>query len=101
MASKSLKAQQNELSNTDRQLEILSNGVFQNGQLPTFKQKLKEHALAPIEPQKQPKQRALECGALEVVGVVQHAFLLQTSKIAVGKNLCISGSIYPGLSFPI
>ncbi len=52
MASKSLKAQQNELSNTDRQLEILSNGVFQNGQLPTFKQKLKEHALAPIEPQK-------------------------------------------------
>ena len=52
MASKSLKAQQNELSNTDRQLEILSNGVFQNGQLPTFKQKLKEHALAPIELQK-------------------------------------------------
>ena len=41
MATKSLKAQQSELSNTQRQLEILSNGIFKNGQLPTFKQKLK------------------------------------------------------------
>ena len=52
MATKSLKAQQSELSNTQRQLEILSNGIFKNGQLPTFKQKLKEHALPPIQPKK-------------------------------------------------
>ena len=52
MATKSLKAQQSELSNTQRQLEILSNGIFKNGQLPTFKQKLKEQALPPIQPKK-------------------------------------------------
>ncbi|MDC1029946.1 arsenosugar biosynthesis radical SAM protein ArsS [Flavobacteriaceae bacterium] len=52
MATKSLKAQQSELSNTKRQLEILSNGIFKNGQLPTFKQKLKEQALPPIQPKK-------------------------------------------------
>ena len=52
MATKSLKAQQSELSNTQRQLEILSNGIFKNGQLPTFKQKLKEHTLPPIQPKK-------------------------------------------------
>ena len=38
MATKSLKAQKSELSNTQRQLEILSNGIFQNGKLPTFRQ---------------------------------------------------------------
>ena len=52
MATKSLKAQQSELSNTQRQLEILSNGIFKNGQLPTFKQKLKEHTLPSIQPKK-------------------------------------------------
>ena len=52
MATKSLKAQKSELSNTQRQLEILSNGIFQNGKLPTFRQKLKEHSLPQIQPQK-------------------------------------------------
>ena len=40
MATKSLKARQNELSNTQRQLDILSNGIFKDGSLPTFKEKL-------------------------------------------------------------
>ncbi len=39
MATKSLKARQNELSNTQRQLDILSNGIFKDGSLPTFKGK--------------------------------------------------------------
>jgi len=42
MATKSLKKRDNELANANRQLEILSNGIFQNGELPTFAQKIKE-----------------------------------------------------------
>ncbi len=52
MATKSLKAKQNELSNTQRQLEILSNGIFQNGKLPTFKEKLNEYSIPEIKPKK-------------------------------------------------
>ena len=52
MATKSLKAKQSELSNTQRQLEILSNGIFQNGKLPTFREKLKEYATLHVKPQK-------------------------------------------------
>ena len=36
MGLKSLHARQNSLSNTERQLEILSNGIFENGELPRF-----------------------------------------------------------------
>ncbi len=50
MASKSLKARQNELSSTQRQLAILSNGIFKDGSLPSFKNKLKAHKIAPIRP---------------------------------------------------
>lgn len=50
MAIKSLKARQNELSNTKRQLEILSNGIFIDGTLPTFKEKLNAHQLEDIRP---------------------------------------------------
>ncbi len=52
MATKSLKARQNELSNTQRQLDILSNGIFKDGSLPTFKEKLKSHQLKAIRPAK-------------------------------------------------
>ena len=41
MATKSLKKQDSELANANRQLEILSNGIFQSGELPTFKEFLK------------------------------------------------------------
>ena len=50
MATKSLKARQNELSDTQRQLDILSNGIFQDGTLPTFKEKLNAHQLEDIRP---------------------------------------------------
>ena len=50
MASKSLKARASELSNTQCQLDHLSNGIFQDGTLPTFKDKLKEHQLGEIRP---------------------------------------------------
>ena len=50
MASKSLKARQNALSNTQRQLDILSNGLFQDGALPTFEEKIKAHQLDAIRP---------------------------------------------------
>ncbi|MGB1448529.1 MAG: arsenosugar biosynthesis radical SAM (seleno)protein ArsS [Flavobacteriaceae bacterium] len=52
MTTKSLKARQNELSNTQRQLDILSNGIFKDGSLPTFKEKLKSHRLEAILPKK-------------------------------------------------
>lgn len=50
MATKSLKARQNELSDTQRQLDILSKGIFQDGTLPTFKEKLNDYQLEDIRP---------------------------------------------------
>ena len=52
MATKSLKARNNDLANTQRQLEILSNGIFANGELPTFGEKIKETNQFPLRPKK-------------------------------------------------
>ncbi|WP_299672900.1 arsenosugar biosynthesis radical SAM (seleno)protein ArsS [uncultured Tenacibaculum sp.] len=49
---KSLLARNNDLANTTRQLEILSNGIFQNGELPTFANKIKETNQFPLRPKK-------------------------------------------------
>ncbi|RAJ15107.1 arsenosugar biosynthesis radical SAM (seleno)protein ArsS [Olleya aquimaris] len=49
MATKSLKKQGSDLANTNRQLEILSNGIFQNGELPTFKSKISESNQFPLK----------------------------------------------------
>jgi radical SAM/Cys-rich protein len=52
MAIKSLLASHNELSNTERQLEILSNGIFKAGELPTFAEKIKGCGHFPLRPKK-------------------------------------------------
>lgn len=52
MATKSLKKQNKELANTERQLEILSNGIFGNEELPTFATKIKETNQFPLRPKK-------------------------------------------------
>jgi radical SAM/Cys-rich protein len=39
---KSLHRRKSELANSKRQLEILSNGIFQNGELPKFKDKIEK-----------------------------------------------------------
>ncbi|MDT7830810.1 arsenosugar biosynthesis radical SAM protein ArsS [Flavobacteriaceae bacterium S356] len=52
MAKKSLLARNNDLANTERQLEILSNGIFANGELPTFAKKIKETNQFPLRPKK-------------------------------------------------
>ncbi|WNW01355.1 arsenosugar biosynthesis radical SAM protein ArsS [Tenacibaculum sp. HL-MS23] len=49
---KSLQARNNDLANTQRQLEILSNGIFANGELPTFAKKIKETNQFPLRPKK-------------------------------------------------
>ncbi|MGB6267574.1 MAG: arsenosugar biosynthesis radical SAM (seleno)protein ArsS [Olleya sp.] len=49
MATKSLKKQGSDLANTNKQLEILSNGIFQNGELPTFKNKIAETNQFPLK----------------------------------------------------
>ncbi len=49
---KSLKSRNNDLANTQRQLEILSNGVFADGELPTFAKKIKETNQFPLRPKK-------------------------------------------------
>lgn len=54
MAISSLKKRNNNLANSKRQLEILSNGIFANGELPTFKAKISESNQFPLKP------RALE-----------------------------------------
>lgn len=50
MKIKSLQAQKSSLSKTEKQLEILSNGIFSNGDLLTFAQQIKKHNLPQIKP---------------------------------------------------
>jgi len=45
MKIKSLKARQDSLAQTEKQLEILSGGIFKDGSLPTFKEKVKSSNL--------------------------------------------------------
>lgn len=52
MTLKSLLATKNPLSKTERQLEILSNGIFANGSLPTFSNKIQETNQFPLRPSK-------------------------------------------------
>ncbi|WP_299056391.1 arsenosugar biosynthesis radical SAM (seleno)protein ArsS [uncultured Polaribacter sp.] len=49
---KSLKARNNDIANTARQLEILSGGIFAAGELPTFASKIKETNQFPLRPKK-------------------------------------------------
>ena len=48
----SLHKRESELANAKRQLEILSNGIFQNGGLSTFKAKISETNQFPLKPKK-------------------------------------------------
>ncbi len=50
MVNKSLHARHNELSSTENQLHILSNGIFKNGMLPTFSEQIKKTNQFPIKP---------------------------------------------------
>ena len=52
MKLKSLHKRHNELANAKRQLEILSNGIFLNGDLPKFKDKISETNQFPIRPKR-------------------------------------------------
>lgn len=52
MATKSLKKRESDLANSNRQLEILSNGIFKNGELPTFKSKIAETNQFPLKAKK-------------------------------------------------
>lgn len=50
--TQSLHKRKSELAEGNRQLEILSNGIFQDGELPTFAQKIKESNQFPLRPKK-------------------------------------------------
>ena len=52
MATKSLLARNNDLATTARQMEVLSSGIFADGELPTFANKLKESNQFPLQPKK-------------------------------------------------
>lgn len=52
MTKKSLLSRNNDLSNTNKQLEVLSGGIFADGELPPFSKKLKETNQFPLQPQK-------------------------------------------------
>ena len=52
MATKSLKARHNELAETNKQLDILSGGVFADGELPRFKDNLSNIGQYPLRPKK-------------------------------------------------
>ena len=49
MVTKSLHKRENALAQSKKQLEILSNGIFQNGELPTFKDKIAETGQFPLK----------------------------------------------------
>lgn len=49
---KSLHKRESELAQSNRQLEILSNGIFKKGELPTFKQKISETNQFPLKAKK-------------------------------------------------
>lgn len=52
MASKSLRARKDTLANTEKQLQILSGGIFADGTLPPFKEKIKTAGQFPLRPGK-------------------------------------------------
>ena len=52
MATKSLKARQKELAETNKQLEILNGELFASGELPYFRDKIAETGQAPLRPRK-------------------------------------------------
>ncbi len=49
LKTQSLHKKGSDLANSNRQLEILSNGIFQNGNLPTFKTKIAETNQFPLK----------------------------------------------------
>ncbi len=50
--TQSLHKRHSDLAKANRQLEILSNGIFRDGELPTFAQKIKESGQFPLRPNK-------------------------------------------------
>ncbi|MFT6049505.1 MAG: radical SAM/Cys-rich protein [Patiriisocius sp.] len=52
LKQQSLQKRDAELANAKHQVEILSNGIFANGELPTFAQKIKETNQLPLRPNK-------------------------------------------------
>ena len=52
MATKSLKARKSKLSNPQEQLDFLAQGIFENGELLTFKETLNLHGDFPLKPTK-------------------------------------------------
>ena len=52
MTQKTLHKRHSALANSDRQLQILSNGIFQNGELPKFKDKIAETNQFPLKARK-------------------------------------------------
>ena len=52
LKTQSLHKRDSDLALANKQLEILSNGIFQNGDLPTFAQKIKETDQFPLRPKK-------------------------------------------------
>ena len=50
MLLKSLKKRENELANAKRQLELLSGGVFETGELPKFSAQLEALKQLPLRP---------------------------------------------------
>jgi len=52
MTQKTLHKRHSELADSHRQLQILSNGIFQNGELPKFKDKIAETGQFPLKTKK-------------------------------------------------
>ena len=92
MNKKSLLARNNDLANTKRQLEVLSNGQFASGELPTFAKKIAATNQFPLRPK---KLETANIGELPI-GVPQNLipFVTQTAA-GIRKELSVFGDDYP------
>ena len=52
LKTQSLQKRHSDLANTNKQLEILSGGIFADGELPTFKSKISETSQFPLTAKK-------------------------------------------------
>ena len=52
LKQQSLHKRENQLANSNRQLEILNGGIFENGELPTFAKKITQTNQFPLRPKK-------------------------------------------------
>ena len=69
LKQQSLHKRENQLANSNRQLEILNGGIFENGELPTFAKKITQTNQFPLRPKKLEILQILHMGTSRIVKI--------------------------------